>query len=77
MCVPGEGQALELTPQAFKRLSEAVWWLCRACFLTDGHRRAGVPRILKIDLSLLSLGFHIALIRGQMAACDDMVISVI
>lgn len=39
--------------------------------------RAGMPSILKINLYLRSRGFHIALIRGQMTACDDMVISAI
>lgn len=39
--------------------------------------RAGMLNILKINLYLRSQGFHIALIRGQMTACDDMVISVI
>lgn len=37
--------------------------------------RAGMPSILKTNLYLCSQGFHIALIRGQMTACDDMVIS--
>lgn len=39
--------------------------------------RAGMPSILKINLYLRSQGFHIALIRRQMTACGDMVISVI
>ena len=39
--------------------------------------RVGISSILQINLYLHSQGFHIALIRGQMTACDDTVISVI
>lgn len=54
MFVTGAGQALELTPEPFKSLSETMWWLC---FLTALQRdTAGL--LCQVSARLISIYPH-------------------